>query len=176
MKKSSARKKKEQDIKKTVLALIIIAIGIAIYVTVQSSLVKPPPSKIVESANKTGIPKELLVDNLTIRIKENDFYAYPLTLYQNQTVAVFISTEDTINTLFMASSQFEQYKNLTLPSFRSVKYFVDASFWGVRNADFRFTAPESDSYHLLIGKKALIEEQPSIEGNATVRLLVYEIN
>jgi len=72
--------------------------------------------------------------------------------------------------------QFEQYKNISTPSFRSVKSFVDASFWGVRSGDFSFTAPEDDTYYLLIAKKALIQEQPPIEGNATVRLLVYEIS
>ena len=168
MKKYSARKKKDKATKAYSVALLVIATAILMYLIIQL-----PFQLTTETAGSERLPKVGLFENATIQIKQDDYFAYPLTLYQNQTIKAYISTEDKINTLFLTSLQFEQYKNLTAPSFKSIRYFVDASFWGVRNADFSFTAPEDDTYYLLIGKKALIQEQSPLSGDSRVRILVY---
>jgi len=175
------KKKKSKFIKSKYIITVILIVFVLFVIATNFS-----PSVIQSRFTNTSaienpyiVPENFkLIDAKTLTIEEGGYKIYSISLDENKRIHIYMINNETgtVNTILLNSAGYADYQGFdATPSYKSIQYFIDGSFWGVRSADFEFESPKTDTYIFLVSKSPLIAEQEQFSGISTVDLLVYEV-
>jgi hypothetical protein len=152
---------------------VIVVVAIAAYLVLPAhNSTQAAVSVRTRSINPPGNSDLLYSRNTTI---QNDSrFTYQSGLSKGDKIRVYLEADSEVNTLLLNSAAFSAYQAAGTPSFKDIGYYVDGTFFAAKYAEFDFTAPDSDTYYLLVARRALIEEQANNTGNAEINVLVYK--